>query len=173
MNTCLACAALAVLSVPGLAQAQKVTSVPSQDTLVVAGVGKVRLAGIAGLEPAVRLGTTGPPAPPRSGPGSPPPAIIGGRVNLSRNRGARDALRKLVLGKEVTLEFDDSGGRAAVPRVYAFLPDGTLVNAELLRQGLVRLDTSVPIARLDELKRIERDAAVARRGLWRVSPDKP
>ncbi len=150
------------------ADAQKVTTVQAQDTLVVSGVGKVRLAGIAGLDPALRIGSTGPTPPPRSGPNSPPPAVIGGRLNLSRNRGARDYLRKLVLGKDVTLEFDDAGGRADVPRVYVFLADGTLVNSELLREGKARVDESVPIARLDEFKRIEREAREARLGVWAV-----
>ena len=111
------------------------------------------------------MGSSGPTPPPRSGPSSPPPALIGGRVNLSRNRGARDFLRKLVLGKDVTLEFDDAGGRADVPRVYVFLDDGTLVNSELLREGRARVDESVPIARLDEFKRIESEARNARRGV--------
>jgi endonuclease YncB( thermonuclease family) len=164
----IACAAVVLVATAAHAHAQKVTTVPSQDTLVVSGVGKVRLAGIAGLEPAFRIGSSGPTPPPRSGPSSPPPALIGGRLNLSRNQGSRDFLRKLVLGKDVTLEFDDAGGRADVPRVYVFLADGTLVNSELLREGRVQVDESVPIARLDEFKRIEKEARDARRGVWAV-----
>ena len=90
-------------------------------------------------------------------------------MNLSRNRGARDFLRKLVLGKDVAIEYDDAGGRADVPRVYVFLDDGTLVNSELLREGRARLDESVPIVRLDEFKRIEREARNARVGVWAVA----
>jgi endonuclease YncB( thermonuclease family) len=165
----IACAAVVFAATSANAHAQKVTTVPGQDTLVVSGVGKVRLAGIAGLEPTLQMGSGGPTPPPRSGPSSPPPALIGGRVNLSRNRGARDFLRKLVLGKDVTIEYDDAGGRADVPRVYVFLDDGSLVNAELLREGRVRLDESVPIARLDEFKRIEREARNARLGVWAVA----
>jgi len=164
----IACAAIAVVATSASARAQKVTAVPAQDTLVVSGAGKVRLAGIAGLDSAFRMGSGGPTPPPRSGPTSPPPALIGGGVNLSRNRGARDFLRKLVLGRDVTLEFDDAGGRADVPRVYVFLDDGTLVNSELLREGRARLDESVPIARLAEFKRVEREAMEARRGAWAV-----
>ncbi len=165
MSRVIACAAVVLVATSANAHAQKVTTVPAQDTMVVAGVGKVRLAGIAVLEPAFRVGS-GPTPPARSGPSSPPPALIGGRVNLSRNRGARDFLRKLVLGKDVTVEFDDAGGRADVPRVYVFLDDGTLVNSELLREGRARVDDSVPITRLDEFKRIEREARDARRGVW-------
>jgi len=164
----IACAAVALVATSASARAQKVTTVPAQDTLVVAGVGHVRLAGIAGLDPAFRIGSVGPTPPPRSGPSSPPPALIGGRINLSRNRGARDFLRKLVLGRDVTLEFDDAGGRADVPRVYVFLDDGTLVNSELLREGRAQVDESVPIARLAEFKLIEREARDARRGVWAV-----
>ena len=164
----IACAAVVFAATSANADAQKVTTVAGQDTLVISGVGKVRLAGIAGLEPALQMGSTGPTPPPGSGPSSPPPALIGGRLNLSRNRGARDFLRKLVLGKDVTLEFDDARGRADVPRVYVFLDDGTLVNGRLLREGRARLDESVPIARLDEFKRIEREARNARLGIWDV-----
>ena len=112
------------------------------------------------------MGSGGPTPPPRSGPSSPPPALIGGRINLSRDRGARDFLRKLVSAKTSPVEFDDAGGRADVPRVYVFLDDGTLVNTELLREGRAQVDESVPIARLDEFKRIEREARDARRGVW-------
>ena len=165
----IACATVVFAATSANVRAQKVTTVPGQDTLVISGVGKVRLAGIAGLEPALQMGSGGPTPLPRSGPSSPPPALIGGRLNLSRNRGARDFLRKLVLGKDVTLEFDDAGGRADVPRVYVFLDDGTLVNSKLLREGRARLDESVPIARLDEFKRIEREARNARLGIWEVA----
>ncbi len=130
----IACAAVALLATSADARAQEVTTVPGPDTLVVSGVGKVRLAGIAAIEPALRLGSNEAP-PARSGPSSPPPTVIGGRINLSRNRGAQDFLRKLVLGKDVTLDFDDAGGRADVRRVYVFLEDGTFVNTELLRAG--------------------------------------
>ena len=164
----IACAAIAVVATSASARAQKVTAVPAQDTLVVSGAGKVRLAGIAGLDSAFRMGSGGPTPPPRSGPSSPPPALIGGRVNLSRHRGARDFFRKLLLGRGVTLEFDDAGGRADVPRVYVFLDDGTLVNSELPREGRAQVDESVPIARLAELKRIESEARDVRRGVWAV-----
>jgi hypothetical protein len=52
--------------------------------------------------------------------------------------------------------------------IYVFLDDGTLVNSELLREGRVQVDESVPIARLDEFKRIEKEARDARRGVWAV-----
>jgi len=50
----IACAAVVIAAASANAQAQKVTTVPGQDTLVVSGLGKVRLAGIAGLEPALQ-----------------------------------------------------------------------------------------------------------------------
>ncbi len=53
----IACAAVVLVATSANAHAQKVTTVPGQDTLVVVGVGKVRLAGIAALEPAFRMGS--------------------------------------------------------------------------------------------------------------------
>ena len=158
--------AVALVALSAHANAQKVTKVPGGDTLVVDGVGKVRLAGVEPSTPAFRTGLPGPTPPPRSGPSSPPPALIGGRLNLTPDRSSRNALRTLILGKEVTLEFDDTGGRATVPRVYVFLMDGTFVNAEMVRQGNARVDGAVPLVRLDELRQVEKEAREARRGVW-------
>jgi len=167
MKCLVAVAALVLLGFAASANAQKVTKVPRADTLVVYGVGTVRLAGIAASDDrAFRLGLPGPTPQPRSGPSSPPPALIGGRVNLTPDRSSRDFLKKLALGKDVSVEFDDPGGRADPPRAYVSLQDGTLVNAEMLRQGRATVDTSAPFARLDEFKRLEKEAQDAGRGIW-------
>ena len=160
--------AVAWVALSAHANAQKVTKVPGGDTLVVDGVGKVRLAGVEDSTSACRPGMPGPPPPPRSGPSSPPPALMGGRLNLTPDRSSRNALRALILGKDVTLEFDDTGGRAMVPRVYVFLKDGTFINAEIVRQGRARVDGALRLGRLDELRRVEKEAQEAGRGVWAV-----
>jgi endonuclease YncB( thermonuclease family) len=149
------------------ADAQNVTKVRGGDTLEVSGLGRVRLAGIVATDPAVALDKLRTTAPPRSGPDSPPPPLIGGRINLTPDRPARTFLTKLVLGRTVRLEYDPLTKDApGVPRVYMYLPDGTLVNAEMLREGHARVDTSMPFSRVDEFSQIELDAKDAKRGVW-------
>jgi micrococcal nuclease len=143
-----------------------VTSVSDADTIVVSGIGKVRLAGISRADQQVRLGPTGPPTRPPSNPAMPPPLVSAG-VNLSPDRSGQKALRELVLGKDVKVEYDElSGDDSGTRKAYVFLPDGTLVNAEMLRQGRARLDTATPFTRLEEFKDIEEQARGAGRGIW-------
>ncbi|HEY8535046.1 MAG TPA: thermonuclease family protein [Vicinamibacterales bacterium] len=146
------------------ADAQTVTSVPDADTIVVAGVGKLKLAGITRAESRVGIGPTGPPPGPPSNPAMPPP-LISGRVSLEPDRAGQRALRELVLGKKVRLEFDREADEKD-RRVYVFLEDGTLVNAEMLRMGRARVDTSQAFERLAEFKAIEERAKEERRGIW-------
>jgi len=108
--------------------------------------------------------TTGPPPGPPSNPAMPPP-LISGRVSLEPDRAGQRALRELVLGKKVRLEFDREADEKD-RRVYVFLEDGTLVNAEMLRMGRARVDTSQAFERLAEFKAIEERAKEERRGIW-------
>ena len=55
-----------------------------------------------------------------------------------------------------------------MPRVYVFLKDGTFINAEMVRQGRARVDGALPLGRLDELRRVEKEAQEAGRGVWAV-----
>jgi endonuclease YncB( thermonuclease family) len=156
-----------LLGLAGSAAAQKVTGVPSVDVIEVEGIGKVRLVGIAPPERLVQLGPTAEPSPPTNRPETPPPAIVGGRINLAPNRSARTFLRGLVLGKTVVLQYEKAGEPApGQVRAYVFLGDGQSVNAELIRQGRARVDPSAPFARLDEYQQLERDARAGRRGVW-------
>ena len=149
------------------AGAQEVTKVIDGETLEVEGVGKVRLVGIAARESSMRLGPSGPAAPPRSGPETPPPPLITGSVGIKPDSRSRDELSRLVLGRRVRLEYDEAAnkGRGA-PRAYVFLHDDTLVNAEMLRAGLARVDTSRPFASLQLFKELEQQARAEYRGLW-------
>jgi micrococcal nuclease len=149
---------------PTAALAQRVTKVPEGDTVVIEGVGTIRLLGVRSAdEPAVRLGnrTTDE----RSGTeakSSPP--MIGGSVALRRERPSRTFLRKLVLGKTVRIEYDSLV--TGKERAYLFLEDGTSVNAELLRTGHARVDLSHTFSHEAEFKRLEDRARTAELGIW-------
>jgi endonuclease YncB( thermonuclease family) len=122
-----------------------VRAVPSGDAVDVATIGRVHLLGITA--PGTRTG---------SGTGS-----IGVR--------ARDRLADLVLRHWVRLEYEtsSSGGSGGA---YLWREDGLFVNAVLVRDGLARVNSRLPLARLDELQRAEQEARAARRGIWRDTP---
>jgi micrococcal nuclease len=168
-------AILALVGSMATASAQEVTKVNSGDTVVVAGVGPVRLLGIRSAdESAVRVGRgTTPPPQPRTGPTTPPPSVVSGRFALGRNRPSRDFLRRLVLGKTVRVEFDAFGAPSGDKRAYLFLNDGTFVNAEMLKAGQARLDLSRPFAHEQEFQRLESEAQAQGVGIWaEASPPK-
>ncbi|MBZ0271362.1 thermonuclease family protein [bacterium] len=79
---------------------------------------------------------------------------------------------KIVDGKTVRLELDqasaatnhrDKYGRLLA---YVFLEDGTLLNAEIIRQGYGHAYTRFPFAKMEEFRTLEREAREAGRGLW-------
>lgn len=80
--------------------------------------------------------------------------------------------RGLVLGKRVRIDYDPAnahlGHKDKYRRTlaYVFLPDGSLLNAEIIRQGYGFAYTRFPFQRLEEFRRYEREAWEARRGLW-------
>lgn len=141
------------------------TKVPDGDTLVVDGVGKVHLLGITSAdEPAVHLGSSGPPPQPRQDASAPP--LVSGRISLTRDRPSRDFLRKLVLGKTVRIEDDPLAGSSGDRFAYLFLEDGTLLNAEMLKAGRARVDVTRQFVREQEFKRLEEEARSAAVGIW-------
>lgn len=90
---------------------------------------------------------------------------------------AKAELAKLVQGRRVRLEYDrlryDQYGRLLA---YLFLPDGVMVNAELVRQGLARVYVIPPNLRHQEaLLAAQRQALEARRGIWQqaLKQDEP
>jgi len=83
--------------------------------------------------------------------------------------------RKLVSGRWVRLEFErqrqDDYGRLLA---YVFLEDGTLVNRELVRQGLAYLcPKQRPLRYWDRLLEAQRQAMKEQRGLWSLAPPRP
>lgn len=84
-------------------------------------------------------------------------------------REAKAYLAKRILGKTVKLEFDiarkDRYGRTLA---YAYLPDGTFVNAELIKNGYAIIMTVLPNVRYaDEFRRLQQEARKNNRGLWK------
>jgi micrococcal nuclease len=114
------------------------------DTIDVATIGRVRLLGIDAPETAHRFETAAP-----------------------FGREAKQRLTSLIARRWVRLQFDGQR-RDAYDRhlAYVLLEDGTFVNAVLVREGLARVSTRVPLARLAELQRAEADARSHRRGMW-------
>ncbi|MBS3978136.1 MAG: thermonuclease family protein [Syntrophomonadaceae bacterium] len=85
---------------------------------------------------------------------------------------AKDFTRRLLQGKRVRLELDvrekDRHGRILA---YAYLSDGTFVNAKLVQEGYARVMTVPPNVRFADLfLQLEREARVDRRGLWGLQP---
>jgi len=79
---------------------------------------------------------------------------------------------RMVEGKRVRLEFDQANAvRAHKDRygrtlAYVFLEDGTLLNAEIIKQGYGHAYTQFPFSRMEEFRRLEREAREQGRGLW-------
>ena len=124
-----------------------VRAVIDGDTIDVATVGRVRLLGIDAPEIGHRFDTTAP-----------------------FGREAKERLTSLIAHRWVRLEFDGKREDMYDRRLaYVLLEDGTFVNAVLVREGLARVSTRVPLARLDQLRRAEADAHEHRRGIWSAS----
>lgn len=80
--------------------------------------------------------------------------------------------KRIVEGKRVRLEFDQANthlghkDRYGRTLAYVFLEDGTLLNAEIVKQGYGFAYTRFPFARMEEFRRLEREAREAGQGLW-------
>jgi hypothetical protein len=80
----------------------------------------------------------------------------------------RDLVRKLALGREVRVERDtqarDAEGRTLA---YVFLPDGTLLNGRVIREGFARVGTMGPNLRhAGELVAAQTAARTRRLCVW-------
>jgi micrococcal nuclease len=91
---------------------------------------------------------------------------------------ASDFTRRLVEGKRVRLEYDQANAarghkdntQQKRTLAYVFLEDGTLLNAEIIKQGYGHTLTRYPFSRMEEFRRLEGEAREQRRGLWGISP---
>jgi micrococcal nuclease len=127
-------------------QEARVAQVVDGDTLVLAGGIKVRVLGID--------------APEMERDGHPADFLA---------HKAKAALAELTLDRTVSLSYDrlryDHYGRLLA---YLWLPDHTLVNAELVRRGLARVYLISPNLRYQkDLLTAQQEAIEAQRGVWR------
>ena len=78
---------------------------------------------------------------------------------------------KMVDGKAVRLKCDERQ-RDEYGRLLAsiYLKDGTLLNAEIIKQGYGHTYTRFPFKHLEEFRQYENEARENRRGLWAQIP---
>ncbi len=112
------------------------------DTIDVAGIGRVRLLGIAAPKAGRRVDAT----------------------PIGREASAR--LASLVLHRYVRLELEISRSGGYRRLAYVMREDGLFVNEVLVREGLARVNARGPLARLTSLQAAEREARAMRRGMW-------
>jgi micrococcal nuclease len=125
----------------------RVTRIVRADTVDVESVGSVRLLGIESPD------------------GKAPKEIYG-----VHGQNALGFAERTLLGKEVRLEFDvpgelnkdDSGQTLA----YVYTRDGTLVNAEMLKQGFAFVRSSEHFRLENDFRGFEREASLSMRGVW-------
>ena len=84
---------------------------------------------------------------------------------------AKSFLMKMLLNAEIRLDYDvDPTDRYGRTLAYAYLRDGTFVNAELIEQGYAMVLTVPPNVRFaDKFVKLQRKAREERRGLWKES----
>ncbi len=119
-----------------------VTAVVDGGTIVVAGRGRLRLAGIEA--PRLGRGVTG---------------------DAPFAQAAKDRLEGILTRRFVRVELDAAASR----RAYVLLEDGTLVNAILVREGLAKAAGHGESARANrrvEIQQAEDQARTLRRGIW-------
>jgi hypothetical protein len=76
-------------------------------------------------------------------------------------------LRGMTINKVVRLEYDQQKtDRYERTLAYAYLPDGTFVNAEVIKQGYGHAYTEFPFRFMEQFRAYEREARTAARGLW-------
>ena len=148
----------ALATVPSLAaQTQAAIETPREylvervvdgDTIIVSGLGRIRLLGV-----------------------DTPETVDPRRPVEFFGREASAFTKRMLDGQWIRLEYDwertDRYGRTLA---YVHLLDGTLVNAEIIRQGYGHAYTRFPFKYLEEFRQYEREAREAGRGLWGGQP---
>lgn len=123
---------------------RRVVRVVDGDTLLLDGDERVRLIGV-----------------------DTPESVDPRRPVQSYGKEASAFTRRLAEGKRVRLAFDqerkDRYGRTLA---YVYLEDGTLLNAEIIRQGYGHAYTRFPFRYAEQFRAYEREAREQRRGLW-------
>lgn len=84
-------------------------------------------------------------------------------------KAASEFTRQTIGNNAVRLEADPlNSNRDRYDRLlrYVYLPDGRLMNIEIIRQGYGFAYTSFPFGKIEEFKAAEKEARGANRGLW-------
>ena len=114
------------------------------DTIMVEGIGSVRLIGV-----------------------DTPETVHPNRPVEFFGKEASAFTKRMLEGKQVRLEYDqerqDRYGRTLA---YVYLTDGTFANAEIIRRGYGHAYTRFPFRHLEKFRQLEREARTSRRGLW-------
>lgn len=125
----------------------RVTRLVRADSIEVESVGPVRLLGIETPD------------------GKSPKEIYG----LHGQR-ALSFIEKMLLGQDVRLEFDTGTGRnkddSGQTLAYVYTRDGTLVNGEMVKQGLAFVLGTEQFRLANDFRGFEREAMQAMRGVW-------
>jgi len=150
LSRALECVLTVALACAGAARAEPasrvVTRVIDGDTLVLDGGEKVRLIGV-----------------------DTPETVHPNKPVERFGREASAFTRRMAEGRTVQIESDaQSGARDRYGRTlaYVWLPDGTLLNREIIRQGYGFAYTHFPFTRIDDFRSAEREARAELRGLW-------
>jgi micrococcal nuclease len=87
-------------------------------------------------------------------------------------REAKEYIRGLAEGRLVTLSFDEADGvldRYGRTLAYVTLPDGRLLNLEVIRAGFAEAYRGFHYERKHEFLAAEREARSAHKGMWAAS----
>jgi micrococcal nuclease len=128
------------------ARTAKVERVVDGDTLLLVGRERVRLIGVDA-----------------------PEIVHRDRAGERGGEEAKAFADELAAGREVELSFDAEAGfvdRYGRTLAYVTLPDGTLLNLEMIRAGWAEAYRQLPYAKKNEFRRAEREARRQRLGLW-------
>ena len=129
-RTVLLLPAIALILAPGPVAAQLVERVVDGDTIIVQGVGRVRLIGV-----------------------DTPETVHPRRTVECFGMEASAFTKRMLEGQRARLEYDrertDRYGRTLA---YVYLPNGTFANAEIVRQGYGHAYTRFPVRYLEEFR---------------------
>ena len=114
------------------------------DTVVVSGIGTVRLIGV-----------------------DPPETVDPRKPVQFFGKEASAFATGLLLRQTVRVEYDQQRtDRYNRTLAYLYLPDGRLANTEIIRQGYGHAYLSYPFSKMEAFRQAEREAREAGRGLW-------
>ncbi|HEX8087336.1 MAG TPA: thermonuclease family protein [Blastocatellia bacterium] len=128
---------------------RRVTRILRADTIEVEGVGPVRMIGVETPD------------------GKPPREVYG-----VHGQNALSFVERTLLNQDVKLEFDPEnaarGNRNESGEIiaYVYTRDGTLVNQEMLKQGLAFVRPTEQFRLSNDFRNFERDAMREMRGVW-------